>query len=69
MPTDTLTADQLAALRTFAAANGRRWKSALRDCWASGNYNRYPGTVGAPMLQQVRNTFGPSWLVAFRLPA
>jgi hypothetical protein len=61
------TAEQLEALKTFAAANGRRWKAVLRDCWMAGGYNSETGSYIDGPLQQVRNTFGPSWLVRFRI--
>ena len=61
----TLDADQLAALRTFADANGRDWKFKLNHAWSSGRYREYNGTDNYGYLQQVRNTFGPSWLVKF----
>ena len=60
-----LTADQLAALRTFADANGRNWKSKLNLAWYHGRYSDYNGADDACSLQQVRNSFGPSWLVKF----
>jgi hypothetical protein len=59
------TAEQLAAIEAWAKMYGRAWKAALRAAWASGDYQ---GFDGAPLLQQLRNTFGPSWLVSFRLP-
>jgi hypothetical protein len=61
----TLAADQLAALRTFADANGRYWKMKLNHAWMTGRYRDYSGTEQDGCLQQVRNTFGPSWLDAF----
>ena len=66
-PRYTLTADQLAALRTFAKANGRSWKSKLNHAWSTGRYNDYSGTDEYGLLQEVRNQFGPSWLVRLRL--
>lgn len=65
-PRYTLTADQLAALRTFAKANGRAWKSKLNHAWSTGRYNDYSGADDG-LLQEVRNMFGPSWLVRLRL--
>lgn len=62
----TLTTEQLAALRTFADANGRLWKSNLNVCWSTGRYRDYNGTENYGYLQSVRNEFGPSWLVKFR---
>lgn len=54
------TPEQLAALSAYAAEHGRTWKSQLNDDWMNGR-------ASGP-LQQVRNQFGPSWLVRFRLP-
>jgi len=42
----------------------RTWKSQLNDAWMTGNY---VGFVGSHLLQQVRNQFGPEWLVKFNL--
>lgn len=63
--TFTLTDEQLSALRTFAEANGRDWKGKLNAAWSTGRYHDYNGTDEYGLLQQVRNTFGPSWLVKF----
>jgi len=61
-----LTAEQLNALTMYAATNGRTWKSQLWNEWM----NACQG-ISDPdqqsLLQQVRNTFGPSWLKSFRL--
>lgn len=51
--------EQMKALREFAAKNGRNWKSELNRLWFSG------GTYG--YLQQIRNEFGPRWLMNLRL--
>lgn len=56
--TNKLTQDQLEALRTYAANNGRTWKAKLGDDWMTGRSNGE--------LQQIRNTFGPTWLTRFR---
>ena len=64
--TATLTAEQLKALQEWAKVHGRTWKSKLRQAWMTGDYDgidQYGNT--AAYLQQVRNTFGPSWLVRF----
>jgi len=50
---------QYEALICFADLHGRNWKSKLRDCWEIGNYNGFDGDC---YLQQIRNSFGPSWL-------
>ena len=61
------TTEQIQALATFAAANGRTWKESLRHCWETGCYSRYSGTERCDLLQQIRNNFGPYWLVRFSL--
>lgn len=61
----TLTNEQLAALREFANVNGRDWKSKLNHAWATGRYRNYNGADDEGSLQQVRNTFGPTWLSKF----
>lgn len=53
-------AEQLAAVREFARVHGRTWKAQLREAWMSGNYDAVDDSA---RLQQVRNAFGPSWLV------
>lgn len=64
--TNKLTTDQLNALRTFANANGRTWKANLRQAWMTGRYDDYAGVERSDLLQQIRNQFGPSWLVKFK---
>jgi hypothetical protein len=59
------TTEQMVALQSYAKENGRTWKSKLNHDWMTGIYSR---SVDGALLQQVRNTFGPSWLVHFRLP-
>jgi hypothetical protein len=58
--TKQLTGDQLAALHTYAKENGDRWKMHLLSDWERGR-------IDVPELQQIRNTFGPSWLRRFKL--
>jgi hypothetical protein len=55
-----LTASQLAALRGYAVQRGRYWKSALLADWLN---ERCQGD-----LQAIRNAFGSSWLMKFKLP-
>ena len=61
-----LSIDQLHAIELWAEKYGRNWKSALHEAWMTGDYD---GFERSNYLQQVRNTFGPSWLVRFRLTA
>jgi len=68
MKHQTLPNEHAEALRLFATANGRNWKSELSDAWMTGNYRAYRlGGADSALLQQVRNNYGPSWLVKYRL--
>jgi hypothetical protein len=58
--------EQMQALVDFAKQYGRTWKSELRFAWETGIY---PSNCNAPALQQVRNVYGPTWLVNFRIGA
>lgn len=51
------------ALRKYAVKHGRRWKSVLNHVWMGGA----PYDDGG-VLRGLRNTHGPSWLHAYRLP-
>ncbi len=55
-----LTDEELKALRAYAKREGRTWKDKLRTAWY---YAAEPG-----ILQQIRNSRGPSWLADFKLP-
>lgn len=57
-----LSTEQIDALRAYRDPHGRRWKSRLLAEWHSST-----GDEGLE-LRQVRNTFGPSWLLNYRLP-
>ncbi len=59
----TLTTEQYNSLRDMAITYGRNWKSRLRLMWMDGDYE---GRHDSNVLQTIRNTFGPSWLVRFR---
>lgn len=50
-------------LREVKAYAGRNYKSAIRQAWMDGNYDREGLGKWAGRLQQIRNEFGPSWLV------
>lgn len=67
MAKQTLTAEQLNTLYAYAKANGRTWKAKLNDAWVAGGYDATTGNYIDASLQQIRNTFGPSWLANFRL--
>ena len=63
-----LSADQAAAIRQFAKANGRNWKSELRYLWETGAYGRaILGGAEPALLQQVRNSLGPAWLKNYKV--
>ena len=57
--TARLTDQQAQAIADYATAHGRNWKMRLRNDWETGR--------ASAELQSVRNTFGPSWLVSYRL--
>ena len=59
-----LTQEQSEALVSWAHLYGRTWKQALRFAWMDGNYH---GFTKSNYLQQIRNSFGPSWLVRVRV--
>jgi hypothetical protein len=59
-----LTEEQRQAVRAFAGQQGRQWKAALRQMWEGGNY--WGTATNVPVLQQLRNTIGPSGLVDLR---
>ena len=64
MKKQTPTNEQLDALGNFAANEGRTWKAALRHAWETGDY---PTGSDSASLQQVRNAFGPGWLIGFKV--
>lgn len=53
--------EQAAALVRFAERQGGRWKAELHICWMNAAYPDAP-EADRPLLQQVRNEFGPLWL-------
>ena len=61
----TLTQTQEFAIEAFAKIHGRNWKRVLRESWMNGNY---PYGSDCASLGQIRNYFGPSWLVSYRAP-
>lgn len=58
------TPEQLEALRAYALEKGRNWKRKLRADWLHAAAQI--GGVHSPLLQQIRNDFGPEWLNAFQ---
>jgi hypothetical protein len=61
-----LTREQFEAMQRYAVQHGQTWKRALSSAWETGADEREPDGV---YLRQIRNTFGPSWLMKFRMPA
>lgn len=59
-----LSAEELAALRAWAAEHGRTWKAALRLAWENG---RYGGSEHDAELQSIRNRLGADWLARYKL--
>jgi len=58
------TPEQLTALSQYAAEHGRNWKSDLNADWVEAR--ACINGEHSPELQQVRNNFGPGWLIKFR---
>jgi hypothetical protein len=54
------TPEMTAALQAFADKYGRRWKTELITRWMNGRDDYEP--MGS-YLRQVRNQFGPTWLM------
>lgn len=54
-------------LRQVKALLGRNYKTAIRNAWMNGNYAGECLNQWSSQLQQIRNTFGPSWLVKARV--
>jgi hypothetical protein len=59
-PTD----EQLEAIKAFAKKHGPHWKADLGAAWANGKDTNEPN---GHLLRQVRNNFGPRWLIKFKL--
>ena len=57
--------EQLAAIERYASRHGRNWKADLRGDWLASHYFGEDAD-DACLLQQVRNTLGPSWLISYR---
>ena len=51
--------EQLAALKEYATKHGSRWKDKLLSDWTKGKSE-------SPLLQQIRNKFGPEWLASYK---
>lgn len=51
--------EQRIVLRAYAAEHGRRWKEYLLAEWIKATAD--------PLLHRLRNTHGPTWLLAYRL--
>jgi hypothetical protein len=64
-----LTDWEVRALRAFAAAHGRSWKSKLTfDYWMNARLWHGPEAGMGAALHRLRNAYGPSWLQRYRLP-
>ena len=57
---------EIGALRRWASANGRCWKSELMRAWGNHVYGVRPFDDAAD-LHGLRNRLGPTWLKRFKL--
>lgn len=64
MKHEKLTNEQITALMRYATKHGRYWKAALGNAWETGIYSTGDNV---PALQQLRNNYGPSWLMKANL--
>jgi hypothetical protein len=62
--------EELEALEYVRAVFPNRWKRVIRDAWMDGDYSTIPGRSENldSILQTLRNTKGPSWLMCLKLP-
>lgn len=57
----------IAILAQVKAKLGRNFKAPIRRAWMYGTYEKECLEEWANRLQQIRNCFGPSWLVNVRV--
>lgn len=57
-----LTDEQEARVIQYARAKGKNWKASLAREWHTGKDER------CPILRQLRNEFGTTWLARYKLP-
>jgi len=55
--------DALRILSEVKSHVGRLYKSQIANAWMDGRYYNYGLEKWASQLQQIRNAFGPEWLV------
>jgi len=60
--TEHLSPSEVLALDSWARINGKLWKAALRDAWATHNYH---GFGRSAELHGLRNRLGLRWLARF----
>jgi hypothetical protein len=58
--------EALNVLAQVRVALGRNYKRSIRIAWENGNYSAECLGAWSSQLQQIRNSFGPSWLVRAR---
>jgi len=51
------------AVARFNRNKGNNYKSVIREAWMNGDYQSVGLDDISAKLQQVRNQFGPSWLI------
>jgi hypothetical protein len=64
----SITVNQLSALKKYADHEGRKWKKHLAGDWMDGflTARLFMSRDEQSLLQQLRNSHGPTWLKAFK---
>lgn len=65
---EQITKDQaIAVLKEVREKIGRNYKQPIRMAWMNGDYTGEGLEQWDSQLQQIRNVFGPTWLVNIRV--
>ena len=62
-------AEAIEVLVRVRKSTGHYWRSIVHACWHNGWYRKNHLGEFEGALQNIRNTFGPSWLMKVKLPS